>query len=161
VQADPALKYFLTQILQPWAVELGQRLKPVLELGWLHLTKRQYNWLVVLARLAERILAADFAHLPWRDRNLIDSLRALEAQFLLLHSREGILPQLTSSLRTVFEKKSRLESDYRPVADLVDRLLSPEASLPSLYNRLLAFNMVKFRKALALSDLLRGTPASR
>jgi hypothetical protein len=33
VRADPALKYFLTQILQPWAAELGQRLKPVLELG--------------------------------------------------------------------------------------------------------------------------------
>jgi hypothetical protein len=42
------------------------------------------------------------------------------------------------------------------VADLVDRLLSPEASLPSLYNCLLAFNMVKFRRVLALSDLLRG-----
>ena len=69
VRADPALKGFLTQTLQPWAAELSQRLKPVLELGWLHLTKRQYNWIAVLARLAERILAADFAHLPWRDRN--------------------------------------------------------------------------------------------
>jgi hypothetical protein len=157
VQADPALKGFLTQTLQPWAAELSQRLKPVLELGWLHLTKRQYNWIAALARLAERILAADFAHLAWRDRNLIDSLRALEAQFLLLCSGEGILQSLTSSLRTVFEKKSRLESDYRPVAELVERLLSPDASLPSLYNCLLAFNMVKFRRLLALSDLLRGT----
>ena len=87
---------------------------------------------------------------------LIDSLRALEAQFLLLHSREGILQELTASLRTVFEKKSRLESDYRPAADLVYRLLSPEASLPSLYNCLLAFNMVKFRRLLGLPDLLRG-----
>ena len=156
VRADPALKGFLVQTLQPWAAELNQRLKPVLELGWLHLTKRQYNWVAVLARLAERILAADFAHLQWRDRQLIDSLRALEAQFLLLHSREGILRELAASLRTVFEKKSRLESDYRPAADLVYRLLSPEASLPSLYNCLLAFNMVKSRRLLGLPDLLRG-----
>jgi hypothetical protein len=63
---------------------------------------------------------------------------------------------LTASLRTVFEKKSRLESDYRPAADLVYRLLSPDASLPSLYNCLLAFNMVKFRRLLGLPDLLRG-----
>jgi hypothetical protein len=157
VRADPALKGFLTQSLQPWAAELGRRLKPVLELGWLHLTKRQYNWLVVLARLAERIVAADFAHLPWRERNLVDSLRGLEAQFLLLHSHEGIPGELSSSLRTVFEKKSRLESDYPPAAELVRRLLSAEASLPSLYNCLLAFNMVKLRRLLALSDLLRGS----
>jgi hypothetical protein len=157
VRADPALKGFLTQTLQPWAAELTQRLKPVLELGWLHLTKRQYNWIAALARLAERILAADFAHLRWRDRNLIDSLRALEAQFLLLHSREDVLPQLTASLRTVFDKKARLE-DYRPTADLVHRLLSAEVSLPSLYNCLLAFNMVKFRRLLGLADLLRGGP---
>jgi hypothetical protein len=156
VRADPALKGFLTQTLQPWAAELGRRLKPVLELGWLHLTKRQYNWVVVLARLAERILAADFAHLPWRERNLVDSLRSLEAQFLLLHSREGLMQELTSSLRTVFEKKSRLDSDYPPAAELVRRLLSAEASLPSLYNCLLAFNMVKFRRLLDLGDLLRG-----
>jgi hypothetical protein len=156
VRADPALKGFLTQTLQPWAAELAQRLKPALELGWLHLTKRQYNWVAVLARLAERILAADFAHLPWRDRNLIDSLRGLESQFLLLHSREDIQQELIASLRTVFEKKSRLESDYRPAAELVNRLLSAEASLPSLYNCLLAFNMVKFRRLLGLADLLRG-----
>ncbi len=156
VRADPALKGFLTQILQPWAAELGRRLKPVLELGWLHLTKRQYNWLAVLARLTERIVAADFAHLPWRERDLVDNLRGLEAQFLLLHSREGLLQELDSSLRTVFEKKSRLDSDYPPAAELVRRLLSAEASLPSLYNCLLAFNMVKRRRLLTLADLLRG-----
>jgi len=153
---DPALKGFLTRTLQPWAVELSQRLKPVLELGWLHLTKRQYNWVVVLARLAERIVAVDFTHLPWRDRNLVDRLRGLETQFLLLHSHEGILGELASSLHMVFEKKSRLDSDYRPAAELCQRLLSPEASLPSLYNCLLAFNMVKFRRLLSLADLLRG-----
>ncbi len=156
VRPDPALKGFLTQTLQPWAAELARRLKPVLELGWLHLTKRQYNWVVVLARLAERIVATDFAHLPWRERDLVDSLRGLEAQFLLLHSQEGILRELASSLHKVFEKKSRLDSDYPPAAELVHRLLSAEASLPSLYNCLLAFNMVKFRRLLGLADLLRG-----
>jgi hypothetical protein len=156
VRVDPAVKTFLAQTLQPWASELAQRLKPVLELGWLHLTKRQYNWLAVLARLAARILAADFAHLDCRDRNLVDSLRGLEAQFLLLHSREDVVQELTASLRTVFEKKSRVESDYRPAADLVYRLLSPDASLPSLYNCLLGFNMVKFRRLLGLADLTRG-----
>ena len=156
VRADPALKGFLAQSLQPWAAELSQRLKPVLELGWLHLTKRQYNWLAVLARLCDRILAVDLAHLPWRDRNLIDSLRRLEAQFLLLHCREGNIQDLLASLRTVFEKKTRLESEYGPAADLVRRILSPEVSLPSLYNCLLAFNMMKFRRLLTLADLTRG-----
>jgi hypothetical protein len=155
VRADPALRGFLTQSLQPWAAELAQRLKPVLELGWLHLTKRQYNWLVVLGRLSERILAANFAHLSWRDRNLVDGLRGLETQFLLLYSREGLLQELISSLRMVFEKKSRLESDYQPAADLVRRILAPDGSLPSLYNCMLAFNMVKLRRLLGLPDLLR------
>ena len=50
----PVMLGFLAQTLQPWAAELGRRLKPVLELGWLHLTKRQYNWVVVLARLSAR-----------------------------------------------------------------------------------------------------------
>jgi hypothetical protein len=55
----------------------------------------------------------------------------------------------------VFEKKSKLESEYGPVADLVNRLLAEELTLPSLWNCLLALNMAKTRRFLSLGDLIR------
>jgi len=155
VRADPAVKRFFVQSLLPWAGELARRLQPVLELGWLHLGKRQYNWVAVLARLADRALATDFAHLSYRDPHLVDSLRRVETPFLLLYSSGGIKAEVLHSLRLVFEKKSRLESEYGPTADLVNRLLDPEGSLPSLYNCLLALNMVRARRLLKLEDLIR------
>jgi hypothetical protein len=155
VRADPRLLGFFEQYLQPWAAELARRIEPVLDLGWLHLTKRQYNWVVVLRQLCERLLATPFARFNIRDPNLIDGLRRLESLFLLLHYDENATQRLLSSLRTVFEKKSRLESEYGPVAELVNRLLSEELTLPSLWNCLLALNMVKTRRFLRLSDLIR------
>jgi hypothetical protein len=154
-RADPQLPRFFEQYLQPWATELAQHLEPVLDLGWLHLTKRQYNWIVVLKQLCDRIVATDFAHLNYRDRNLIDGLRRLESLFLLLRYKENVTQRLLSSLRTVFEKKSKVESEYGPTADLVNRLLSEEITLPSLWNCLLALNMVKSRRFLTLGDLIR------
>lgn len=156
VRADPALKTFFTRSLPPWAGELAGRLQPVLEMGWLHLTKRQYNGLALLARLCERVQATDFTRLAYGERGLIDRLRRLEALFLLLRSSKDVVADLQGSLRTVFEKKSRLDSEYRPAAELVDRILGEEGSLPSLHNCLLALNMVKARRFLKLEDLIRG-----
>jgi hypothetical protein len=155
VRVDPQLAEFFGQRLQPWASELTRRLQPVLDLGWLHLTKRQYNWIVVLKQLCDRIIDIDFKRLNYRDRNLIDGLRRLESLFLLLHHQESGPQRLLSSLRTVFEKKSKLESDYGPTADLVNRLLAEQITLPSLWNCLLALNMARSRRFLSLADLIR------
>lgn len=155
VRVDPRIARFFEQHLQPWAAELARRLEPVLDLGWLHLTKRQYNWIVVLKQLCDRLLATPFVRFNIRDPNLIDALRRLESLFLLLHHSEAVTQRLLSSLRTVFEKKSKLESEYGPVADLVNRLLAEELTLPSLWNCLLALNMAKTRRFLSLGDLIR------
>jgi hypothetical protein len=155
VRIDPQLGRFFEQYLQPWAAELARRLEPVLDLGWLHLGKRQYNWIVVLKQLCDRIMTTGFSRLNYRDRNLIDGLRRLESLFLLLHCKEGVIQGLLASLRTVFEKKSKLDSDYGPTADLVNRLLAEQITLPSLWNCLLALNMVRSRRFLSLADLIR------
>jgi hypothetical protein len=154
VRADPHLPEFFERYLQPWAAELARRLEPVLDLGWLHLTKRQYNWIAVLKQLCDRLLVTPFSRFNIRNPHLIDGLRRLESLFLLLHHSESVTQRLLVSLRTVFEKKSK-ESEYGPVADLVNRLLAEEVTLPSLWNCLLALNMVKSRRFLSLADLIR------
>jgi hypothetical protein len=155
VRLDPRLPRFFEQHFQPWAAELSRRLEPVLDLGWLHLGKRQYNWIVVLKQLCDRLLAPNLARLNIRDPDLLDGLRRLESLFLLLHHDDAVTQRLLGSLRTVFEKKSKLESEYGPAANLVNRLLSEELTLPSLWNCLLALNMARSRRFLSLADLIR------
>ena len=59
VRMERRLREFFVRELQPSAVELSRLLAPVAEHGWLYLTPRQYNLLVLLKRLLDRIQAFD------------------------------------------------------------------------------------------------------
>ncbi|MBN1837385.1 MAG: hypothetical protein JW820_16140 [Spirochaetales bacterium] len=162
VRPEPALQSFLVRQLQAWAGELSEKLAPVREAGWLYLSRRRYNLAVLLERLCERIAAFDFVHLDYRDRDLVDKMRRIESLFLALHYRPEYLEELVGAGQVVYSKQGKTEEADR-VTDLINRILLPDLTLPSLYNVLLGLNMVRERRYLALADLVReglGEPIS-
>ena len=155
LHASPDIQEFLVRDLQSWAAELSRKLELVTQVGWLYLGKRRYNLAVLLKRLCERIVAFDFVHLNYRDRDLIDRMRRLESLFLALHYRAEYLEDLRGAIQIVYGKQGSRD-DADGAIDLINRIMTPELTLPSLFNILLGLNMVKHRRYLTLEELMRG-----
>jgi hypothetical protein len=153
IRLDPNLPSFLVTQVQAWATELSPRLKVVTDQGWVHLTPRQYNHVVLLRRLSDRIQAFDFVHLNLRSRSLVDSLGRIETLFLMLHYHADTISILLGALRHFSEKRHEPEEEIVRTHGLVVRLLRDDITLPSLYNCLLAFNIFQRRRLLTMSDL--------
>jgi hypothetical protein len=155
IRINPELRDFFVRYVQNWSAELSSRLNLVAEHGWLHLTPLQYNLVVLLKALADKILAYDFIHLNYRDRNLIDKLKRIESLFLMLQYRPEYMDGIINSVLTVYKKQGDKEEEGRETRSLVVRMLSKDATLPSLYNCVLGLNMAKHRRLLTLDDLIR------
>jgi hypothetical protein len=154
VRANPDLQEFFVKYLQAWAALLSQKLTSVIEVGWLYLSQRQYNLVVLLKWLCDRILAFDFVHLNYRERDLIDKMWRLESLFLALHYNGRYIDDLLAAIQTVYRKQAKTD-EVDDVSDLINRIMTPELTLPSLYNVLVGLNVVKYRKLLTIEDLMR------
>ena len=155
IRLDPQLPAFLAKEIITTAAELALRLDPVMEHGWLHLTPREYNLLVLLKRLADRLRAVEFSRMNLRDMNVIDRLRRVESLFLMLHYEPEIQQTIFGALRTYYEKQHEPEEENEKTNRLVLRILAEDCTVPSLYNCFLGLNIFKHRRLLTLADLLR------
>jgi hypothetical protein len=155
IRVNRELRDFFVRYLQNWAAELCPRLNLITEHGWLHLTPLQYNLVVLLKQMADKLLAFDFVHLNYRDRNLIDKLKRIESLFLMLHYRPEYLDSVLSSILRVYKQQGNKEEEGSETRNLAQRILAKEASLPSLYNCIVGLNMVKHRCFLTLAGLMR------
>ena len=155
IRVNRELRDYFVRSLQNWAADLSPRLNLITEQGWLHLTPLQYNLVVLLKALTDKLLVFDFVHLNYRDRNLIDKVKRIESLFLMLHYRPEYVDSILSSVLTVYKKQGKKEEVGSETRNLAVRILAKEASLPSLYNCIVGFNMVKNRCFLTLADLMR------
>jgi len=155
IRVNRELRDYFVRSLQNWAADLSPRLNLITEQGWLHLTPLQYNLVVLLKALTDKLLVFDFVHLNYRDRNLIDKVKRIESLFLMLHYRPEYVDSVLSSVLTVYKKQGKKEEEGSETRNLAVRILTKEASLPSLYNCIVGFNMVKNRCFLTLADLMR------
>lgn len=145
IRMNRLLTDFLSTRVRSLGRDISQRLAPVMEMGWLHLTPRQYNMLALLKRLADRLRDYDFTRLDIRRRNAIDRLRGIESLFLMLHCDPRSLQIISSALRLVGEEETM---------GLVLQILAEDCTIPSLYNCVLGLNMLKHRRYLSLRDLM-------
>jgi hypothetical protein len=155
VRLDPNLPSFLVTHAQAWASELATRLQAVVEHGWIHLTPRQYNHVVLVKRLADRIASFDFLHMDLRETGLVDRFKRIESLFLMLHYRGETMGIVLGALRLFYEKQHDPEPEIEKTHSLAARLLSEDITLPSLYNCLVGFNILTRRRFLTLKDLMR------
>ncbi len=155
IRPNRELRNFFVRDLQNWSAEISPRLGLITEHGWLHLTPLQYNLVVLLKSLADKCLAFDFIHLNYRDRNLIDKMKRIERLFLMMHYQPEYIQSIEESILTVYRKQGKDEEEGNAARNLAIRILSQDATLPSLYNSILGLNMVKHRRFVALWQLMR------
>ena len=110
---------------------------------------------MLLRRLVQRILAFDFAHADFRDRNVIDKLQRIEGLFLMIHYKPATLESIVGSLHTVYRKQEAAEEDLDEAIGLIVKILDTDSPYPSLANCLLGLNILRSRRSLTFSDLMR------
>ena len=155
IRMDAGLPNFLVKELQAWAHELSARLKVVAELGWAHLTPHQYNYVVLLKRLSDRLRDFDFLHMDLRDPALVDRFRRVESLFLMLHYHRDSMNTLLGALRLFYERQRDSAEEGEKTQRLAMRILSEDVTLPSLYNILLGLNIFRRRRLLEMKDLVQ------
>lgn len=154
VRLNEEVQHSFQKYLQVDAAELLQICEHVLETGWRHLDKMQYNLIVVLQKLCYELISINFRVLNYKDRNLINHFRTLETFFFVLHYKADYTDILIDSIGAVIEKDVRIKQKKDTVANLVGLILGRTDSIPSLYNFILGANMVKCRRFFSLDDLV-------
>ena len=154
IRLDESVRPLLHEWIQSWSTELLSYLKPVLQVGWRHLSKREYNMIVALERLCREIGTVNFQLLNLRDRGLLDKMRALETLFLALHYAPETVDELLAAVGEVMRSEHDLIDRAERAELLVFRLLVKDFTIPSLYNVILGLNMMKLRRAFTMQELL-------
>ena len=154
VKLSQAVPLLLRRDLRQWAAELLDIVAMGLEDSWHYLRKKEYNLLVVVKQLCEKILSINFNLFDYKDPYLINKLRSLEALFLMFHYREEYQELLRISLQKIVKNDPRLGDKYETAVDLIHKILNYDGSTPSLYNIILGLNMRKYRRYLTMRDIL-------
>ncbi len=141
------LETAMAHTFQKTASQLEALLHPVEEMGWLVLSKEEYNRVALLLRLCREIGRIHLGdHLP--------SLLSLESLYLAV-LQDRPLPTIRHSLKRLEVHRSTLVKDAGQVIGLAEQLLSPDALLPSFPHLIQAVNMVRYRRFVELDDLKR------
>lgn len=156
MRVDPRLEELLTTTIRSVGRDLSACLVRVIAHGWLHLTPKQYNLLVLLKRLADRVSDFDFTRLDLSSRKAIERLRGIESLFLMLHYNADTLQVIFDALQFFSEKQHEPESENTRVFGLILQLLTEDCTVPSLSNCILGLNMRKHRRYLSLRNLMRA-----
>ncbi|MBI9099490.1 MAG: hypothetical protein JEY91_13485, partial [Spirochaetaceae bacterium] len=133
--------------------ELIKSLKPILEKGWYYLEKRDYNLIVLLYKLCREISQIDFTKFNHKSTNLIDKIPAVELLFLILNYEPSDVKELLYAVDTVFGKDPSMKEIQQKTVVNIHKLLDKDQLRPSLYNLIIAFNIIKTKKYLELVDL--------
>jgi hypothetical protein len=154
VRMSQAVPLLLSRDMRQWAAELLNIVAMGLEDSWHYLRKIEYNLLVVMKQLCEKILSINFNLFDYKDPYLLNKLRSLEALFLVFHYREYYQKLLQSSLQQIVKNDPRVGAKYETAVDRIHKILHNDGSTPSLYNIILGLNMRKYRRYLTMQDLL-------
>ena len=155
IKLNANISSFLTKIHQRSAKDLWMFLNRVENRGWLYLSKRGYNLLMLMRELCSDLVATNFFFRRYDQRNIIDRYRRIENLFLLIHSKKEYIPNIISEMRYLIATAPDFSEDPEEIEKLVLRILSEDLTLPSLYNFLLAANMLKYRYCFTISDLIQ------
>ncbi|MFP4363772.1 MAG: hypothetical protein ACLFR1_07860 [Spirochaetia bacterium] len=155
VQLNPEVISFLTGYIQKTALDLLPLLEEVHNIGWRHLTKRQYNLVGLFYKLVHKIAYKQFQLLSVKDRNIIESLKTIENTFLVLHSHDSLIPDLIRSLQIYLEKSENDDFAQMAVTGFVERILKKDVTVPCFYYFIQGCNLIKYRKYLELHNMIK------
>ena len=91
-----------------------------LEDSWHYLRKIEYNVLVVMKQLCEKISSVNFNLFDYRDPYIINKLRSLETLFLVFYYREDYQQMLRLALQQIGNNDPRVGDKYEAAIDVLD-----------------------------------------
>ena len=126
----------------------------VLEESWRYLGRYEYNLLVVVHRLIDKLRSLRVQGADLRDRNVVERLQAVQSLFVFLRSRDEYLDAIEVALDQVAEREGGPAGAAHQLASYVRMVLLGEgASGPTLGEVLVAANMNQQRRFLTIDDL--------
>jgi hypothetical protein len=143
--------------LQKDAIELTRTLKPILKIAWFHLDKREYNLINQFNELCKRCISINFPQLNFNDENLLDKVRIFEKQYIACLYKARYPEIIKSCVIYILEKYPTWDVIPSRIAYLIDILLSQDITRPTLYNFILALNMIKYRRFFEFRELLSSS----
>ncbi len=129
-------------------------IKYVLENGWMILDKFDYNLIALADRLFKEVLLVNITYFP-NAEYILDKLKKVEMYFLACHYRQDYPERILESITAVLKYFNKPESKIQGISYFIKRFLFQTGDPVSLFNLLLAANMVRCRKYLTLYDLIQ------
>ena len=121
--------------------------------GWRYLTKTEYNLLTEFAGLCSCIDGINFKRLNVNDTRF-RSLNKLEVFFLTCHYKKDYPDIIKRAMNEILKTEARFEDKQKTYKEIVDVILSENASQPSLYNFIVGINIVRSRQYIDFPELI-------
>jgi hypothetical protein len=154
IKADREMRSALEIQLKPVAKEVAVILNQLMGNSWLFLHKKEYNLLVLLTELCNSIESTEFTSLNFNDPKVSERLKQTEHLFWLLHYRKEYFDQIRTSIDLLLEKNRRNIRNLELLPGMIKKLMAKNELRPSLYNVLLAVNMMRYRRYITQDALL-------
>ncbi len=147
---------FLLGYVKPAARDVTALLSQLMGNAWMYLTKHDYNLLVLVLDLCDRIerMSVDAAQL--KSGKVGTRLALVEDRIFSIRYNEESIPRIVESIEALISFNRRSISNLAALPDLVRRLISRTSEKPSLIDTILAINMVHKRRYVTEKDLTIG-----
>jgi hypothetical protein len=136
---------------------LIQKLKPVLahvlDEGWRHLGKYEYNLIAAFSRLVEEAARANYRY-EKKDRSYFSHFSSLERAFLLFYSRPEFISDLRNAAESALSHENLTDKERRQVLASLNLFLLDTAAKPCLHDFILMLSMIMSRRAVSVGDLI-------
>ncbi|HET7839589.1 MAG TPA: hypothetical protein VFL04_07510 [Rectinemataceae bacterium] len=155
---EAATREFLDRAKKELVPPLISALGTTLREGWRFLRKSEYNRLAALNRLVTELNNLDLQHISPHEPGSAKRMFPLESAFLYFRVDPSIPAEAVMSLDEVLAKLSHPRHESEEAYSSTRRLLQNGGPPACLQDFVLAFNMVRTRRYLSVSDLMRVEP---
>lgn len=154
VRLSPNVSAFFSGFVKPSAQDIRVILTRLMDNAWMHLTKRDYNLLVLLIDFCRTIERTAASADDFRTNRALAGLRPIEDKLLALRYERQSVPRILESIETLRDRNQHSIKNLSAVPGLVSRLITRTKQHPSLIDAMLAVNMVAKRRFLTEDDLV-------
>lgn len=151
--AEPVPAFF-SGFLRPAARDISLLLLQLMGNAWMHLTKKEYNLLVLLLDLCDRIDRVSAGASEFSNGAALTKLMLVEDRLLSMRYNDDSVPRIHEAIQTLISRNRREIENLGSLPHMVTRLISRTEGEISLIDAILALNMVYYRRYVTEQDLL-------
>ncbi len=154
VKVTESVPAFFAGFLRPAARDIPHLLLQLMGNAWMHLTKKEYNLLVLLLDLCERIDRVSAGGAQFSNGSALSKLMLVEDRLLSIRYNDDSVPRIHEAILTLMARNRREIENLDALPLLVTRMISRTEGEISLIDAMLALNMVYYRRYVTEEDLV-------